>query len=273
MDGNDKGATTGSTRQRLDAFLAATRARAEQGIAEARRRTEAMRRPNAGPAPVESETQELRTVDGPGASSTLVQRLRVIWEDPARRQWILLGAIGVILLIPIILFAPALVRQGAEVTDQAVVTPAPVVPPEAQPAEPAQPAESAPAAEPAPPAEASALRRMLFTALPLLLGLFWLLSAWLVDAEARRAFVIQEPWGERRTVAYSALAVGCVFPLILAGLIFTAWGFVTFVLDVARTQSPIAGIQAGAVILMIGAGFLLLRGAIVRWLETRRGSP
>jgi hypothetical protein len=111
---------------------------------------------------------------------------------------------------------------------------------------------------------------MALAALPLLLGLFWLLSAWLVDAEARRAFVIQEPWGERRTVAYSCLAVGCVFPLILAGLIFAAWGFVQFVVYIANRQSWLAGIQSGALILLVCACFLMLRSAIVRWLAERR---
>ena len=111
---------------------------------------------------------------------------------------------------------------------------------------------------------------MALAALPLLLGLFGLLSAWLVDSEARRAFVVQEPWGERRTVAYSCLAVGCVFPLILAGLIFAAWGFVQFVLYVANRQSWVAGIQAGALILVVCALALLLRGAIVRWQAERR---
>ena len=111
---------------------------------------------------------------------------------------------------------------------------------------------------------------MALKALPLLLGLFWLLSAWLVDAEARRAFVVQEPWGERRTVAYSCLAVGCVFPLILAGLIFAAYGFVSFVIFVAGRQSWAAGLQAGALILLIGLVALYLRGAVSRWIADRR---
>ncbi|MGH2367341.1 MAG: hypothetical protein ACRDI2_04005, partial [Chloroflexota bacterium] len=106
--------------------------------------------------------------------------------------------------------------------------------------------------------------------LPLLLGLFWLLSAWLVDAEARRAFVVQEPWGERRTVAYSCLAVGCVFPLILAGLIFSAYGFVAFVIFVAGRQNWVAGIQAGAFILLVCALALLVRNAVARWYAERR---
>jgi hypothetical protein len=73
-------------------------------------------------------------------------------------------------------------------------------------------------------------------------------------------------------VAYTTLAVGCVFPLILAGLIFSAWGFVTFVLDVSRRQNTVAGLQAGALILMACAGLLILRGLVARWLEQRRAN-
>jgi hypothetical protein len=130
-----------------------------------------------------------------------------------------------------------------------------------------------PGAEPgAAPAGTGAITasQLALAGLPLLLGLFWLLSAWLVDAEARRAFVVQEPWGERRTVAYSCLAVGCVFPLIVAGLIFAAYGFVAFVLFVANRQSWVAGIQAGAIVLLVCAVALILRSTIARRLAERR---
>jgi hypothetical protein len=192
-----------------------------------------------------------------------------------------LGAGAVVAVILALLVVVPATRRGA------LVEPPPAQrEPPAQEQPPAPPEQGAPAApaegQPAPAPEASPapgesqvesalpLRQMAFAALPLLLGLFWLLSAWLVDSEARRAFVVQEPWGERRTVAYTALAVGCVFPLILAGLIFSAWGFVTFVLDVSRRQSPVAGLQAGALVLMICTGFLIVRGAIARWLDSRR---
>lgn len=245
MAGNDNNAPRSRARRKLDDLVTAARAR---GLRQWGAGKEASVK-----APPEGETQEIRVVEGGSdraGAPDLRMRLREAWRDPAQRQWLFLGAAGFLLLLGIIFVAPAFVREGAEVADQA--------------------ANGAPAAEPEVAGEESPLRRTLFTALPLLLGLFWLLSAWLVDSEARRAFVIQEPWGERRTLAYSALAVGCVFPLILAGLIFSAWGFVTFVLDVSRRQSAMAGLQAGAIILLIGSGFLLLRGAIVRWLENRR---
>jgi hypothetical protein len=172
-----------------------------------------------------------------------------------------------VVLLVLIAFPPIVRRVRA---------PAPAAPPAVQPGQPAptaapeQPAPAPPDGQPAPAPTPAPQQQLFIAALPLLLGVFWLFSAWLVDAEARRAFVVQEPWGERRTVAYTALAVGCVFPLILAGLIFSAWGFVTFVLDVARRQSPIVALQAAALILMAAAGLLVVRGLLARWLENRR---
>ncbi|HVG96335.1 MAG TPA: hypothetical protein VNK05_05525 [Chloroflexota bacterium] len=202
------------------------------------------------------------------------------WEDPRRRRWVIAGAAGIAALLLVLLISPLVAGRRA---------PAPLTPAAAPDAAPAAPEAQPAPAQPAPPAEAPAapavplFQRLLppalqqlatgevvLKALPLLLGLFWLLSAWLVDAEARRAFVVQEPWGERRTVAYSCLAVGCVFPLILAGLIFAAYGFVSFVIFVAARQSWAAGIQAGGVILLICLLGLALRGATARWISDRR---
>ena len=219
--------------------------------------------------------------------------LAAAWADPRRRPWLAAGAASVLVILLLIGAGLSMNRRaGTRTTAVPQAQPAPTGQPAAQqpaqpapaqpapaqpapaqpaPAQPAVPGEQAgqPAAAPA-PAPRGAMAQMGLAALPLLLGLFWLLSAWLVDAEARRAFVVREPWGERRTVAYSCLAVGCVFPLILAGLIFAAWGFVQFVLYVANRQSWVAGIQAGALVLLVTASFLLLRNALVRWLAERR---
>jgi hypothetical protein len=218
-----------------------------------------------------------------GTAWTRAEGVSSVWRDPARRRWVAMGLAGIVLLLALAVVFPVLSRRGTDspaappaAQQPGDAAPAPggeapaAQPPAAQPPA-AQPAEGQPAA-PAEgvPAEESPVRQLAFAALPLLLGLFWLLSAWLVDSEARRAFVIKEPWGDRRTPAYTALAVGCVFPLILAGLIFSAWGFVTFILDVSRRQNPVAGLQAGAIILMVCAGFLVIRGLIARWLDQRR---
>ena len=247
--------------------------------------------PAAAPV-VEGETQELRPIsDATNATSVssapdgsdsarpandVLAGVRAAWANPGLRRKIVVGAAGAALLVLLAIMVPALARRGAGPQAGPVVTEPGGAPAEAPPA-----AEAPPPAEGQPPAEqpagvvateATPWRQVVLAALPLLLGLFWLLSAWLVDAEARRAFVVQEPWGERRTVAYTTLAVGCVFPLILAGLIFSAWGFVTFVLDVSRRQNTVAGLQAGALILMACAGLLILRGLVARWLEQRRAN-
>jgi hypothetical protein len=230
----------------------------------------------------------------PPAGGPWLALLREAWLDPARRRWIVAGGAALAVLLLLVIgprigarFAPP---APAPVADGAPSAPAPEAPAPEAPAEPAPQPAPAPAPAPAevPPAEAPppppplhervlppslrqfATGEMALKALPLMLGLFWLLSAWLVDAEARRAFVVQEPWGERRTVAYSCLAVGCVFPLILAGLIFAAYGFVSFVIFVAGRQSWAAGLQAGALILLMGLLALFLRGAVARWIAERR---
>lgn len=200
----------------------------------------------------------------------------VSWADPARRPWLIVGLVSFLLILGAIALGPRF-TPGLRPAAPPSEVPAPA---EAEPAPPAQAPVQAPAEAPPAPgatpggAPAGGLRQLLsgevaLKALPFLLGLFWLISAWLVDAEARRAFVVQEPWGERRTVAYSCLAVGCVFPLILAGLIFSAYGFVAFVIFIAARQSWAAGIQAGGLVLLTGALALLLRGMVARYMASR----
>lgn len=136
------------------------------------------------------------------------------------------------------------------------------------PAEPTAPLEPAGA----PPATPGPTTVALFReALPLLLGIFWLLASWLVDAEAKRVFVVREPWGQRRTLGYSCLAVGCVFPLIVAALIFSAWGSVRLILWLYNNQSPSAALRAAFLLAGLLAAFLALRAALTRWLAERSG--
>ncbi|MBI3972756.1 MAG: hypothetical protein HY332_15885 [Chloroflexi bacterium] len=196
--------------------------------------------------PVQPDRQ---TEESGAARSASPNPISAAWADPEHRPWLIVGGLAIVFLVAIIVAAPAVGRQFA-----ARPTPAPGEAPSPLATLVGDPGAS----------------QLMLAALPLLLGLFWLFSAWLVDAEARRAFVVREPWGERRTVAYSCLAVGCVFPLILAGLIFAAWGFVSFVIFVANRYNWIAGIQAGALILLLIALFLLARNIIARWLTERR---
>ncbi len=128
-----------------------------------------------------------------------------LWRDARYRTWLAAAggaAIVVVLLLAGTAVGRRLVRpvpvpavQPTAAAEQPPAEQPPAAP--AQPEPPAVPVGTVPARAPLAPSEVG------LRALPLLLGLFWLLSAWLVDSEARRAFVIQEPWGERRTVAYS----------------------------------------------------------------------
>ncbi len=64
--------------------------------------------------------------------------------------------------------------------------------------------------------------------------------------------------------------MGCVFPLILAGLLFAAYGYVSLVVFVAHRLGPVAAVQAGALVLLTGATLLLLRGLLLRWYGERK---
>lgn len=217
---------------------------------------------------------------GPGASGMSRvpgadgNPLAAAWRDPARRPWLFVGALALLVVIGLILAAPMFRAPGTPAPSTIGLPPIAEGQPALPPADATAVAPGAPGAVPpapgAPAASPLTANQLGLAGLPLLLGLFWLLSAWLVDVEARRAFVVREPWGERRTFPYSCLAVGCVFPLILAGLLFAAWGFVTFVLYIANRQSWTAGIRAGALVLLACAVLLLLRGFVTRWLADRR---
>lgn len=226
-------------------------------------------------AVAEAITQRLPTIEARqtfGRLTARTTRAGELWRDVRNRQWLAAAGGAIIVAVLLLLVAPAIGRWGLHPAPAppAAQPTAPTEQPPAvpvQPEQPSLPAGTTPARAPLSPGEVG------LRALPLLLGLFWLLSAWLVDSEARRAFVIQEPWGERRTVAYSCLAIGCVFPLILAGLIFAAYGFVAFVQFVAVRAGIAAGVRAGAAILLAFAVLLLLRSALARLLAARRGEP
>ena len=109
-------------------------------------------------------------------------------------------------------------------------------------------------------------------ALPLGLGIFWLGAAWLLDWEARRAFVRHEPWGDRLAGGYSCLAVGILAPLILAGVLLSAWGYVSFVLWLAQVQGWAIALRVGGAILGAVFLFLWLRSLLAGWWATHRQS-
>lgn len=106
-------------------------------------------------------------------------------------------------------------------------------------------------------------------ALPLALSGAWFLGAWIVDREARRALVARGPWGERRTLAYAAVALVVVTPLLVGGVLVGAWGAVTYILAAARAEGTVAGWRATGVVAGAVVALLVLRhpvGGVARWL-------
>ena len=104
--------------------------------------------------------------------------------------------------------------------------------------------------------------------LPIALGMVWLIGAWIIDREARRALVIKEPWGERRTIAYGMIAIVVVLPLMLAGIMISAWGVVQSLVEIQRVFGDRTAIGAAGGFIIATTGFLILRqpvGRLTRW--------
>ena len=59
---------------------------------------------------------------------------------------------------------------------------------------------------------------------PLVLGVFWFTAAYHLDRTSRRAFRVVDDGLERQTVGYTVMAIGVIFPLIILGLVGSAWG-------------------------------------------------
>ncbi|NDF53532.1 MAG: hypothetical protein EB145_05005, partial [Proteobacteria bacterium] len=80
--------------------------------------------------------------------------------------------------------------------------------------------------------------------LPVALGMVWLIGAWIIDREARRALVIKEPWGERRGIAYGMIAIVVVLPLMIAGIMIAAWGVVQALVEIQRVFGDRTALRA-----------------------------
>ena len=59
---------------------------------------------------------------------------------------------------------------------------------------------------------------------PLILGVFWFTAAYHLDRTSRRAFRVVDEGVERQTAGYTVMAIGVIFPLIILGLVGSAWG-------------------------------------------------
>ncbi len=68
------------------------------------------------------------------------------------------------------------------------------------------------------------LRAALRVAAPLVLAVFWLAGGYQIDRAARRVFGATGTPGSRLPKGYVVSAIGCVFPLIVFGMIGVAWG-------------------------------------------------
>ncbi|MSQ43392.1 MAG: hypothetical protein EXR45_04185 [Chloroflexi bacterium] len=115
-----------------------------------------------------------------------------------------------------------------------------------------------------PPADQGQVGRR---SLPVALGFVWLLGAWIIDREARRALVIREPWGERRTLAYGMIAMVIVLPLMIAGIMIAAWGVVQALVEIRRVYGVQAAVRATGGFILTAVTILVLREPVARLMQ------
>ena len=104
--------------------------------------------------------------------------------------------------------------------------------------------------------------------LPVALGMLWLIGAWIIDREARRALVIREPWGERRTIAYGMIAIVVVLPLMIAGIMISAWGVVQALVEIQGVYGAQTAVRSAGGFILAIVTILILRepvGRLTRW--------
>lgn len=194
--------------------------------------------------------------------------LEAMWSDSERRGWFILSVVLLASLVVLIGYATAHPPPtdlfdtvvGETFVSTEVLTPRPS-------------ARTAPAApglrdpsgmdnqEARPPAEQGQVWRR---SLPVALGLVWLFGAWIIDREARRALVIKEPWGERRTIAYGLIAIAIVLPLMIAGIIISAWGVVQALVEIQRVHGGQASLRAIGGFILAVVAVVILREPVAR---------
>ena len=59
---------------------------------------------------------------------------------------------------------------------------------------------------------------------PLILGVFWFTAGYHLDRTSRRAFRVVDRGLVRQTAGYTVMAIAVIFPLIILGLVGSAWG-------------------------------------------------
>ncbi len=93
---------------------------------------------------------------------------------------------------------------------------------------------------------------------PLVLGVFWFTAAYHLDRASRRAFRVVDDGLERQTVGYTVMAIGVIFPLIILGLVGSAWGVFALITWAAEGE---AWGTAGTLIGLLVAFALVVRAA------------
>ncbi len=109
------------------------------------------------------------------------------------------------------------------------------------------------------------LRAAARVAAPLVLAVFWLMGGYQIDRAARRALGVGGSPGTRIPLGYGATAVGCVFPLLVLGMVGVAWGGINLAVWTVRNQ---AWGPAGLLLALL-ASFAVLIRALVAWQDRR----
>ena len=167
-----------------------------------------------------------RRRDGPPGGPPLIES----WRDRERRGWLLSTFVLFVALTTVIALGvlaglnrpvlPASVQAEARAADD----PTGVADPERT-------------SEPATALRDLARWREGF---PIALGTVWLIGAWVLDREARRALVVRGVWRDRPTFAYGIVALLVVTPILFGGLLQIAWGVVGMLVRAGRSGDATA---------------------------------
>ena len=177
------------------------------------------------------------------------------WRDRGRRGWLALSVITTLVL-------GAVVVEGVLLgLDRPVLSATSLVGSSA-------PSRRANGSVVAPPTDTWTEQRIvpeasgipLGASLPIGLGAIWLLGAWAVDREARRALVVSGTWRDRPSIAYQVVALFVVTPIIVGGVTQAAWGAVNLVIAFGRAGGAEAGWRASAWLATLIVAVLVLRG-------------
>lgn len=89
---------------------------------------------------------------------------------------------------------------------------------------------------------------------PLILGVFWFAAAYHLDRTSRRAFRAVDEGLVRQTAGYTMMAIGVIFPLIILGLVGSAWGVFALLTWAAAGEAwGAAGTLIGLLVVFAGA--------------------